>query len=96
MSPKFGGRWEHALNNRLSLPARRGLAGITAASDDWSSLPLGKTDRFPLALLGARIRREYGCASSVHRFGAAVQEASRCASYVLHLSHFISSPVIPL
>ena len=32
----------------------------------------------------------------VHRFGAAVQEASRCASYVLHLSHFVSSPVIPL
>src|SRR5205823_9202150 len=41
-------------------------------------------------------RREYRCALSVHRFGAAVQEASRCASYVLHLSRFDTSPVIPL
>jgi hypothetical protein len=96
MSPQFGGHWEHALNNRLSLPTRRGLAGITAASDDWPSLLPGKTDRFPLALFGARIRREYRCALSVHRFGAAVQEASRCASYVLLLSRPVSSLVIPL
>src|SRR5215472_17869317 len=91
MCAKFGGRWEHALNNRLSRVRR--LRPAIRCMLPPSSSPVGQM--LPPAL-GARICREYRCALSVDRFGAAVQEASKCVLVVLHPSRSTFSPAIPL